>query len=50
MRDRKLQVRIPESEYDRLCAMLDVGETVSDFIREAIKLKMTLRHLNADYR
>ena len=48
MKDKKIQVRLSEAEFDKLCALLDFGETVSDFVREAIKLKMTLRRLNAD--
>ena len=48
VKTKKIQVRLTEQDYDRLYAMLDIDETVSDFIREAIRLKMTLRHLHAD--
>ena len=45
MNGRKLQVRVPDSQYGALCSMLREDETVSDFIRESIKLQIELRML-----
>ena len=48
MKDKKLQVRVPEDQYDRLCEILRPDENVSEFIREAIRLQITLRLLGMD--
>lgn len=45
MKDKKLQVRVPEDQYDKLCKVLRSGETVSEFIRKAISLEVSLRLL-----
>ena len=40
-----IQARIPEDSYKLLVSLLKDGETVSDFVRDAIKLESALRLL-----
>ena len=38
--DVKLQARIDKKSYDQMMSLLDEGETVSDYIREAVQTKI----------
>ena len=48
MNDVRLQARIDRESYDLMMSHLEKDETVSDFVREAVKLKLTLRLLAKD--
>ena len=45
---RTVQVRLSDQEYETLQKSLDPKETVSDFVRRAIRLQTVLRMLEDD--
>ena len=45
---RTIQARLPDDSYDLMMNLLKEKETVSDFVREAVRLKLTLRLLEKD--